>query len=164
MTIKLNIKESMVGKKTYKIVETHYNSAVAILNIKQDHMLLTNKFRTVVNTDSWEIPGGLINKEGMSARNVAVGKIMETTGKEINAVDLEITTHYFPIIGSIKHKVYIWKAVVKDMLSEVKNDEVIEAKWFTFDEIEDMVNTSGIVDGKTITAFYKIAYENLKKL
>lgn len=160
---KLKLTKKEFNGKVYKIVDMHYASAVVILNSEKTHMLLVSQHRPVVNDFTWEIPAGMLDVEGESARHTAIREVKEETGIDIDFNDLEVVTHYYPIIGCVNHKIYIFEAIVPDMtLVETNDNDVVQSKWFSFEEIDKMINDSAIIDGKTILAFYKTAYETLK--
>ena len=66
--------------------------------------------------------------------------------------------NYYPLIGHDEHEIFIYTGAANetDLPEEIHDVDVIQAKWFTLREIENMIENRQIIDGKTIIAYFRM--------
>lgn len=123
---------------------------ILVLNSKGE-ILLEYAYRYHTGVDGWEIPAGGMD-EGESAIETGKREVLEETGYETK--DHKIVYIYNPLNG-ISNKVFhiIRCAITDDTQKEFDTNEVREVRWFTTEEIKEMIKNKEIADGQTITAF-----------
>jgi len=132
--------------------------AVAVLNENEDKMLLVRQYRASICKYTWEIPAGMMDVEGETTKECMIRELEEEADIYVNPRDLGYEGSYYPNIGVSDHELHLFSVIVSELENNYKvNDtDVEEVKWFTFNEIQNMINEREIVDGKTILLFYKL--------
>ena len=134
---------------------------VGILPMRDDgKILLTLQYRYMANQLSWEIPAGNLPGEEDLVEG-ARRELIEETGYDADF--FEHIYEFYPQIGRSDHyfNVFIARGL-KQVSKNFDTDEVCEIKWFTLDEILNMLAKNEIVDGFTVTAvlMYKLKSAN----
>ena len=119
--------------------------------MKWRHILLVRQFRLPANQYLWEIPAGKID-DGETVFEAAQRELSEETG--LNAKSwIELVTFY-PSPGYVEEKMTIFVATGLTQ-GEAHNmeDERIDCRWFTSEEVADGIRKGEIQDAKTIIGF-----------
>jgi len=129
----------------------HPGSAVVMPVDEQGRILLVRQFRLPANRYLWEIPAGKMD-EGENAFQAAQRELGEETG--LTAKSWKELVTFYPSPGYVEEKMTIFEAT--DLTQgEAHNmeDERIECRWFTPQEIREGMASGEIQDAKTIIGF-----------
>jgi len=138
-----------------KIIDFHaleYPMQVAgIIPVGDDgKILLTLQYRYMADRYSWEIPAGNV-PEGEDLLVGARRELIEETGYD--AKTLEHLYEFYPQIGRSDHYFNVFVANnLKKVSDTVDTDEVFELRWFSLEEILDLIRANDFCDGFSATA------------
>lgn len=148
-------------RTTYSVVEPN-NQSVYIIAVTPDHrFVLVNQFRYTIGRKSWEAVAGQC-ETGEAVSSAAARELLEEAALEAGKMRK---------IGEIQMATGcasgIFNVMLATRLSSTgeeldKVDGILEAHYFTKDEIEDMIMSGEIVCPHTIASFY-IATNYLEK-
>ena len=146
--------------KIREVVE--HKSAVAILPVNSEEKIcLVSQYRHAIDQDIFEIPAGLADA-GEDPSETALRELREEIG--YTASSITKISAFFSSPGYSTEKIILYYAhdLSASKLPE-DDDEYITVHWFTCHEIEDMISSGEIEDGKTIMAYYWYKSEKSKK-
>lgn len=125
-------------------------AAGAIVLNSHGNILLEYTYRYHTNTEGWEIPAGGIEK-GETILEAAKREVLEETGYETK--EPKLIYSYNPSCGSSNQIFHIIKCIVtnKPQVTFDKN-EVNTVKWFTENEVKQMIEKNEIRDGFSLCA------------
>lgn len=126
----------------------HPGSAVVMPIDEKGRMLLVHQFRLPAQKYLWEIPAGKID-EGETAFDAAQRELEEETG--LTAKSWKELVSFYPSPGFVEEKMTIF--VATDLTQgEAHNmdDERIDCRWFTPQEVDEGIRSGEIQDAKTL--------------
>ncbi|MBQ7339556.1 MAG: NUDIX hydrolase [Clostridia bacterium] len=137
------------GETSYREIVEH-NGGSTVIAEKDGKILLVSQFRYAYKEQIWEIPAGKIDK-GETPDKTAIRELEEECGYRAGSVKLLFEV--YPTPGYTSEKIYIYKAsdLVKTQ-THFDDDENLTSKWFTKEELADMISKGVIKDGKTLIA------------
>ena len=140
------------GFKIKRAVVRHAGSAVMMAVDGRDRILLVRQYRLPAEQYLWELPAGKLDP-GEKPLQAAKRELAEETGYKARTWKKLVS--FFPSPGYVGEKMTIFLAtdLTKGEASPME-DERIEAGWFTPRQVEDMIRSGKIEDGKTIIGFY----------
>jgi len=97
----------------------------------------------------WELPAGGV-EIGESEIDAARREVLEETG--YTSGHHKLIYSYYPMNGSANKLFHIVHCKAIDYIQDFDRDEVGETRWFTKDEIKQMLKDKIITDGFTLTA------------
>jgi ADP-ribose pyrophosphatase len=133
----------------------HPGSAVMMAVDDKGRILLVRQFRLPANRYLWELPAGKID-DGETAFEAAQRELEEETG--LGAKSWKEMLSFYPSPGYVEEKMTLFLA--KDLTQgEAHNmeDERIDCRWFTPEEIGDWIQKGEIQDAKTIIGFLMLS-------
>jgi ADP-ribose pyrophosphatase len=129
----------------------HPGSAVVMPVDDQSRVLLVRQFRLPANRYMWEIPAGKID-DGENAFQAAQRELGEETG--LTAKSWKEMVTYYPSPGFVEEKMTIFLATdLTQGQAHNMDDERIDCRWFTREELQTGIASGEIQDGKTIIGF-----------
>lgn len=164
------IKDSIIYDGFLKLVNRQTNNisreiiiqdeavAICLINRDRSKLLLVKQFRPAICQYTWEIPAGMMDVPGETKEECLLRELKEEADIEIPIDSLKKELSYYPNIGVSNHKITVFSAITEEVKDKdiADDSDAIEAKWFFDWKIRAMVNNGKIVDGKTITIFYKL--------
>ena len=135
-----------------KIYVIHHHGGVGVLAIKEDKVLLVKQYRYAIQKKSLEIPAGKL-EQGEDPYTCGLRELEEESG--YTSEKLYPICEMYSTPGFCNEKIYLYYS---NDLIKVENpkamdeDEEIETLWFSFDEIQKMLENGEIDDAKTIIA------------
>lgn len=147
--------------RTREIVVCDDAVAICIINGKFDMLLVKQKRPSIKgeNKYTWEIPAGTLDIPGESKIDCAIREVEEETGVKLKA-DPHFCMSYYGIIGHDTHEVSLYTVQIRTEELPTQNEDVDldveEVKWFTNDEVGNMIKNGEIKDGKTIISWLHI--------
>lgn len=139
-----------------------HNGAVAVLAIKDQHVLLIKQFRKAMEHQLIEIPAGKIEK-GEERKTTALRELEEETGYSSHHIAHLYDFYTSP--GFCNEKISLFLADDLFESNELKpdEDEDIRLEWVHFNKIDALLKSGKIEDAKTILALqYVLVYINSK--
>lgn len=130
----------------------HPGSAVIMAVDEHRRALLVRQFRLPANKYLWELSAGKID-EGETAFEAAQRELSEETG--LSAATWKELVSFYPSPGFMEEKMTLFLATgVTQGEAHNMDDERIECRWFTAEEIAGAIQTGEIQDAKTIIGYY----------
>jgi 8-oxo-dGTP pyrophosphatase MutT (NUDIX family) len=125
-------------------------SAAAVIPIGDDgRILLIDHYRVFTDTRGWEAPAGKID-EGETPEQGAARELMEETGHR--AESFKYLGHYHPSNGSSNQVFHVFVGRGITRVDDIQDtNEVIGLRWFTSQEVREMIARNEILDGLSLT-------------
>ncbi|HRJ18749.1 MAG TPA: NUDIX hydrolase [Bryobacteraceae bacterium] len=149
------------GFEIQRAIIQHQGSAVMMPVDAKGRILLVRQYRLPARAYLWELPAGRVDP-GETVLRAAKRELREETGFQARKWSKLVSFWASP--GYVAEKMTIYAA--EDLTAgeaQPMEDERIETKWFTLDEIEQMIDSGRISDGKTIIAAGLWRRRNSKK-
>lgn len=124
--------------------------ASGVIPIRDDgKILLIDHYRFQTDTRGWEIPAGKIDG-GETPEQAAARELREETGHR--AESLKYLGRYHPSNGSSNQVFHIFVARGVEHVGEIEDkNEVMGLKWFSRDEVRELIKRNEILDGLSLT-------------
>ena len=124
--------------------------ASGVIPIRDDgKILLIDHYRFQTATRGWEIPAGKID-DGESPQQAATREMIEETGHR--AKSFKYLGRYHPSNGSSHQVFHIFVARGVERVREIQDpNEVMALKWFSRDEVRELIKRNEILDGLSLT-------------
>ena len=164
------MQETVLYKGWLKVVKKVFNddilreiviqkdaAAVAIYN--SQGMVLVKQYRASIENYTWEIPAGIMDVTNELPTETAIREAKEETGIELIPDSLIKIQTYYPAIGFASGLLHLYIAKIPENNPHefiIHDEDVTEAQYFTFSEIEQTIANGHIADGKTILSYYRI--------
>lgn len=118
-----------------------------------EYILLEKEFRMSVGEFIYNIPGGLID-DGETAEIAAERELREETGVHLENIISVIPPAYTAIGFSNERVSTVICTASGDIVNSEDPDEIIEAKWYTKEEIREIINNNEPMSLRTQTLLY----------
>ena len=148
-TISLRVDTVEIPNRGYKKREiVEHNGAVGIIAItRENKVVLVKQYRKAIEKELWEIPAGKI-EPGENPKESAMRELKEETG--YSAQSMKLLHKFYTSAGFSNQKIYIYLAEnLTSGSQDFDDDEFIEAKEFSLNEVYDMIYNNDIEDAKT---------------
>ena len=139
------------GYEIHRSIVRHAGSAVMMAVDAKKRILLVRQFRLPANQYMWELPAGRLDP-GESPLKAAKRELVEETG--YRARNWKKLVSFYASPGYVGEKMTIFLATdLTEGKAEPMDDERIECRWFSAAEIDSMLRSGKIIDGKTMIGF-----------
>lgn len=139
------------GHQMKRAIVHHPGSAMVLVVDEKKRILLVQQFRVPPQRKLWELPAGKIDP-GETPLAAAKRELAEETGYKAKTWK-KIST-YWPSPGFLGEKFNIYLATgLSAGTAAPMEDERIETRWFTSKELDDLILSDKLNDGKTIVAY-----------
>lgn len=152
-----------VPKKRERVL---LKSAVAavITDINQ-RIALVYQYRPCTGEKLYELPAGLIDKEGLSSEEILIEELREECGIENNMIQSISSTpihHYYMVCGSSDATMSLYRVRLNTsgISKEVPDADVEMVEWFSIDQLGELIEKGTVKDAKTIMSYYILLNEN----
>jgi ADP-ribose pyrophosphatase len=147
------------GFEIDRAIIQHGGSSVVMPVDEKGRVLLAKQYRLPARDYLWEIPAGRMD-EGETPLQAAKRELKEETGYSAKKWTKLFSLFMSP--GFLAEKMHIFVAQeLKAGKVNFMEDERIEAQWFTPKQMNEMIKSGKIIDGKTIAAW--LAWRTLFK-
>ncbi len=141
------------GHNSHREVVRHPGASAVIVTDSKGYVVLEKQYRYPVNEVLWEIPAGKLDN-GEDPLKCAKRELKEETG--FVAGEWKRLGYIYTTPGFSDEKIYLFFAnELKKGNANPDEDEFVEIKLFSKDEVECMIMENEIVDSKTIAAFFR---------
>jgi len=137
----------------------HGKDAAAVGIYNSTGMVLVRQYRGAIENYTWEIPAGIMDKNGEDPIQTAIREVEEETSIKLDSSLVSHFLSYYPSIGYADNILHLYTAKIPDNVSHtysITDEDVIDTRFFDYKKINNMINDGKIVDGKTIITFYKL--------
>ena len=139
------------GYEIRRSIVRHAGSAVMMAVDAKKRILLVRQYRLPAGMALWELPAGSLDP-GENPLQAAKRELIEETG--CRARKWRKLAAFYPSPGFVAEKMTIFLATdLTEGEAQPMDDERIETRWFTSAEIERMLRSGKIVDGKTMIGY-----------
>ena len=140
------------GFKIKRSVVRHAGSAVMMAVDDRKRILLVRQYRLPADQYLWELPAGKLDA-GEKPIEAAKRELAEETGYKARTWKKLVS--FFPSPGYVEEKMTIFLATgLTAGKATPMDDERIEARWFLAKEVEALIRSGKIEDGKTIIGYF----------
>ena len=139
------------GYEIRRSIVRHAGSAVMMAVDAKKRVLLVRQYRLPAETAMWELPAGRLDP-GESPLQAAKRELIEETGYRARKWTKLVS--FYPSPGYVGEKMTIFLATgVTEGEAQPMEDERIECRWFSSAEIDRMLGSGKIIDGKTMIGY-----------
>ena len=133
----------------YHLLDFPRAAVVVLAENELEHVVFARICRYTTGLTEWELPAGGM-EIGESELDASKREVLEETGYTTEGHRLIYS--YYPMNGSTNKLLHIVQCKALSWLQDFDKDEVSETRWFTRDEIKQMIKDKMITDGPTLTA------------
>ena len=134
-----------------RAIVRHAGSAVMLAVDDRQRVLLVRQFRLPAEKELWEIPAGRLDP-GEKPLDAAKRELAEETG--YTASKWKRLVSWWPSPGYVSEKMHLFLATgLTEGKATPMDDERIQMRWFKRKELDKLIGSGKIEDGKTILAF-----------
>ena len=139
------------GFEIRRSVVQHGGSAVMMVVDDQGRVLLVRQYRLPARAKLWELPAGRLDP-GEKPLQAARRELQEETGYRARRWKKLFTVYVSPGYVAEKMHIFVATGLTKGEARPME-DERIQCRWFTPNELHQMILAGRILDAKTIAAF-----------
>jgi len=136
----------------HRAIVRHAGSAVMMAVDDRRRILLVRQYRLPARAYLWELPAGRLDP-GEKPLTAAKRELEEETGYRARRWRKLIS--FYPSPGYVSEKMTIFLAT--DLTAgdaKPMEDERIECRWFSAQQVEQMIRSNKIQDGKTVIGYF----------
>ena len=139
------------GYEIRRSIVRHAGSAVMMAVDAKKRILLVRQYRLPAGMAMWELPAGRLDP-GENPLQAAKRELAEETG--YRARKWKRLVAFYPSPGYVGEKMTIFLATgLTEGVAQPMDDEKIEVRWFSGAEIDRMLGSGKIIDGKTMIGY-----------
>lgn len=135
----------------------HRGAAATVAVLNDGRILMVSQYRNALDRETVEIPAGGLAYPGEPAMEAARRELKEETGYSCDTIEPLITIRTTVAFCNEKIDIYLARNLKKGM-QQLDDDEYVDVKIFSLDELERMIYAGEIEDSKTICGI--LAYKN----
>lgn len=144
------------GRTTEWDFINHDGAAAVVPVTKEGKILMVRQFRNALDRFTLEIPAGKLDDKNERTLVCAKRELEEETGYVAESMELLITLRTWLAFTNEKIDVYVAKDLIPTH-QHLDEDEFIDVKAYTMEELKEKIFSGEIEDCKTISAL--LAYE-----
>ena len=135
----------------------HQGAAATVAVMDDGKILMVSQYRNALDRYTLEIPAGGLQSPTEPTIEAAARELEEETGYQAQSIELLISIRTTVAFCNEKIDIYLAKDLVPTH-QNLDEDEFLNVKAFSLDELETMIYDQTIQDSKTIAAI--LAYKN----
>lgn len=153
--IKAIIKGKLVSREFLHLKD----ATGAIITDTRGRVGLVQQYRPTVDKTTLEIPAGVIDKEGLTPKQIIIEELAEECNigrKQIISCEPCEIKGFNMITGSSDAYMYLFRVIVEEQPDEVivQDADVEKTIWVPLDELKHLIKDEIVVDNKTILAYH----------
>jgi ADP-ribose pyrophosphatase len=133
----------------FHLLDFPHAAVTAIVADDSGSILFVRICRYTSGATEWELPAGGI-EPGETEIDAARREVLEETG--YTSDHHELIYSYYPMNGSANKRFHILRCKAIELIQDFDKNEVNETRWFTRDEVKQMIKDKVITDGFSLTA------------
>jgi ADP-ribose pyrophosphatase len=133
----------------YHLLDFPHPAVTAIVEDKSGNIIFAQICRYTTGATEWELPAGEV-ETGEAVIDAARREVLEETG--YTSDDHQLMYSYYPMNGSANKLFHVVRCRALKHLQDFDKNEVSEPRWFTRNEVTQMIQDKVITDGFTLTA------------
>jgi ADP-ribose pyrophosphatase len=133
----------------YHLLDFPRGAVTAIMENTSGEIMFVRVSRYTSGTTDWELPAGGMEM-GESEIDATKRELLEETGYA--SYDHTLIYSYYPMNGNANKIFHILHCKAADRVREFDQDEISATRWFSREEIRQMIQERSIIDGFTLTA------------
>lgn len=142
------------GVRVVREVVRHAGSAVILPRRDDGRVLLVRQFRLPPRRLLWELAAGRLDA-GETPLAAARRELEEETG--LFAERWELLAEYYPSPGYVDEKMWVYLAEgLRWGRARPEPDEMIRKRWFSPEELGELIRRRKIEDGKTLVGYFSL--------
>ena len=135
--------------ENYHLLDFPRTAVTMIVENDLESIIFVRICRYTTRATDWELPAGGV-KIGETEIEAAQREVLEETG--FTSVNHQLIYSYYPMNGSANKRFHVVHCKAINHVQDFDKDEVSETRWFTKDEVKQMIKDKVITDGFTLTA------------
>ena len=136
----------------------HHDGAAAVVPVLPDgRILMVTQYRNALERHTLEIPAGKLDAPNEPGIECSKRELEEETGYKSEHLEWLLTLRTTVAFCDEKIEIYVAKDLIPSH-QHLDEDEYVDVKAYTLDELKEMIFTGKIEDSKTIAAI--LAYES----
>lgn len=136
----------------------HHDGAAAVVPVMDDgRILMVKQFRNALERDTLEIPAGKLDDPKEPGLVCASRELEEETGYRSEKLEWLITLRTTVAFCDEKIEIFVARDLIPSR-QHLDEDEYVDVKAYTIDELKEMIFSGKIEDSKTMAAI--LAYES----
>ena len=135
----------------------HQGAAAVVPVLDDGRILMVSQYRNALERDTLEIPAGKLDAPDEPGYDCAVRELEEETGYRSSDVDWLMTLRTTVAFCDEKIEIFVARNL-KAAKQNLDENEYVDVKSFTIEELKEKIYTGAIQDSKTIAAI--LAYED----
>jgi ADP-ribose diphosphatase len=133
----------------YHLLDFPRGAVTAIMENASGNVMFVRVSRYTTGTTDWELPAGGM-EIGESEIEATKRELLEETG--YTSADHKLVYSYYPMNGNSNKIFHIVHCKAIDCVQAIDKNEISDTRWFTRDEIRQMIKDKVVIDGFTLTA------------
>ena len=139
----------------------HHDGAAAVVPVLPDgRILMVRQYRNALDRFTLELPAGKVDAPDEPKELCAARELEEETGFRAGSLEHLVDVHTAAAYTSEKIAVYVAKDLIPSR-QHLDEDEFVDIRRYTFEELNDMIFSGKITDSKTIAAV--MAYQTKQR-
>ena len=135
----------------------HHDGAAAVIPVMDDgKILMVTQYRNALERDTLEIPAGKLDAPGEPGIECARRELEEETGYKSNNLEWLITLRTTVAFCNEKIEVFVARDLIPSH-QHLDEDEFIDLKEYTLDQLKEKIFSGEIEDSKTVSALMAYA-------
>ncbi len=150
------------GGNTAKWDFIKHKGAAAVVPVLDDgRLVMVRQYRNALERETVEIPAGGLNTSDEPTMDAAIRELSEETGYTAETIEFLLTIRTTVAFCNEKIDIYVARGLTPGS-QHTDEDEYVDVKAYTLDELLSMIYSGQIEDSKTIAAIfaYKEKYFN----
>lgn len=135
----------------YEALHYHRAGVGIVAENKEGKIVLVKSYRYINDYTGWEVPAGTVPPDQHHS-DCILQELKEEAGCEVPRENLTYTGSYYPSIGSSSQVFHCYYAkCVTQITKQFDTNEIIDVKWFSKEEIINLIKNGEIKDGFSLT-------------
>jgi len=133
----------------YHVIESNMEAVSVVMENASGEVLLVRVHRYPTDRLEWETPGGMM-ENGESIMDAARREALEETGCE--STDHRRVYTFHPLNGISNKVFHVARCRAGQKVADPDPNEVAETRWFSRDEVRDLIRRNEVCGGFTLVA------------